>query len=119
MPADTLPPLGFALARKILTIRWSLVVMVIIIAGVGVMMLYSAADASLRPWAVRHAIRFAVTLGLALAIAVIDLRLWMRFAYWLYGGALALLIAVEVAGSIGMGARVGSTWASCSFSRRS
>jgi rod shape determining protein RodA len=36
---------------------------------------------------------------------VVDLRFWMRWAYAIYAGALALLIAVEVMGSIGMGAQ--------------
>ena len=40
-----------------------------------------------------------------LAVAVTDIRLWMRYAYTLYFLVLALLIAVEVMGVIGMGAQ--------------
>jgi rod shape determining protein RodA len=50
-------------------------------------------------------VRFAVGLALMLGVAVIDLRLILRYAYLIYAGALTLLIAVEIVGEIGMGAQ--------------
>ena len=38
-------------------------------------------------------------------IAVVDIRIWMRYAYGIYAVALVLLVGVEVMGSIGMGAQ--------------
>ena len=46
-----------------------------------------------------------VGLGVLLAAAVIDIRIWLRLAYPIYGAVLVLLIAVEIGGTIGMGAR--------------
>jgi rod shape determining protein RodA len=93
------------LAERVAQINWPLVALVVIIAGFGFAMLYSAANGSVEPWASRQAARFAAALAVMLAIAVVDLRFWMRWAYTIYAGALALLIAVEVMGSIGMGAQ--------------
>lgn len=92
-------------AEKLWQIRWLFVGLLSVTAGVGIAMLYSAAGGSLSPWALRQLIRFAVCLALMLAIAVTDIRLWLRHAYLIYGLILGLLVAVEVAGSIGMGAR--------------
>jgi len=44
-------------------------------------------------------------LGVLLTVALIDIRAWYRFAYPIYGLALAGLVAVEVAGSVNMGAQ--------------
>jgi rod shape determining protein RodA len=74
-------------------------------AAVGAAMLYSAADARLDPWASKQLLRFAVALILMLAIALIDLRQWLRVAYWVYAAALLLIVAVDLRGAHGMGAR--------------
>jgi rod shape determining protein RodA len=68
-------------------------------------MLYSAANGSVDPWAFRHLMRFGAGLVLMVVIALTDIRLWLRYAYFLYFGSLAMLGAVEIAGSVGMGAQ--------------
>jgi rod shape determining protein RodA len=93
------------LGEKVRSIRWSLIVLLTLIASVGITMQYSAAGGSWEPWAARQALRFAVAIGLLLVIALLDLRLWLRGAYALYAVSLVLLVIVEVAGSIGMGAQ--------------
>ena len=93
------------LGRKLARLDWPLVVLLCAIAAVGVGMLYSAGNGSWEPWAVRQTARFGVALALMLVIALVDIRFWMRHAYTVYGIVLALLAAVEVAGSTGMGAR--------------
>lgn len=93
------------ITEKLWRIRWLFVVLLCVIAGVGATMLYSAANGSIHPWAARHGARFAIALGLMIVVALTDARLWLRHAYSLYGIALALLAAVEVAGSVGMGAQ--------------
>jgi rod shape determining protein RodA len=72
---------------------------------VGAAMLYSAANGSIQPWAVRHCARFAMGLMFLIVVALTDVRLWLRYAYAFYAVALVLLTAVEVAGSVGMGAQ--------------
>ncbi|MCP5364202.1 MAG: rod shape-determining protein RodA [Hyphomicrobiales bacterium] len=91
--------------QKLGDLPWLLVIMLCALTAVGAAMLYSAADGNMAPWSNRHTVRFAACLGGALVIALIDIRLWFRYAYVLYGAALVLLIAVEVAGSVGMGAQ--------------
>ena len=51
-------------------------------------------------------VRFTVVRGLMLAIALTDIRFWLRYAYAFYAIALILLIAVEFAGTAGMGAHL-------------
>ena len=98
-------PVKMTLTQKLWQVNWGLVVIITAVVGFGIAMLYSAADASFDPWASRQATRFAVGLFLMLVLALIDIRIWFRFAYLFYFGALALLIAVELMGSVGMGAQ--------------
>ena len=96
---------GMSLLQKIWQINWSLVVLLLALAGIGFAMLYSAAGGSLEPWAMRQIARAALGLVLMLLVALVDLRFWMRWAYAGYLGALVMLVAVELQGSIGMGAQ--------------
>ncbi|MEQ8603764.1 MAG: rod shape-determining protein RodA [Marivibrio sp.] len=93
------------LGQKIWQLNWGLFLLVAAATGVGLAMLYSAANGSWDPWASRHAVRFGMGVAVMLAVALIDIRFWMRYAYAIYAAALILLVAVEVAGTIGMGAQ--------------
>lgn len=94
-----------SLGQKLWQVNWGLVVVVAMTGGIGLAMLYSAANGSFDPWATRQSVRFAIGFTLMLSVALIDIRLWLRHAYLIYFATLALLVAVEVAGSIGMGAQ--------------
>ena len=94
-----------SLTDKLGQINWGLVCVITLIAAIGCAMLYSAAEGSVDPWASRQALRFGAGLVLMFAVALIDVRLWFRYAYGLYFGALLLLGAVEFAGTAGMGAQ--------------
>ena len=93
------------LGEKVWQISWSLILLISVLTGIGAIMLYSAANGDMDPWASRHLMRFGVGLVLLLIVALVDIRVWMRYAYWLYALALVLLVAVEVKGTIGMGAQ--------------
>jgi rod shape determining protein RodA len=93
------------LLDKLRRIAWPFVGGVVLVGLIGCGMLYSAAGGSFDPWASRHVVRLGVGIGVMLVVALIDLRFWFRFAYAIYGAALLGLIAVEVAGSINMGAQ--------------
>lgn len=95
----------FTPVERLLHVSWSLVFLVTITAIIGPVVLYSAAGGSWEPWADRQAIRLAAGLVLMLAVASVDIRFWMRNAYTLYGVTLIVLIAVEINGTIGMGAQ--------------
>jgi len=98
-------PQRLSLGRKALQINWGLILIVTATAAIGVAMLYSAANGSWNPWATRQIARYAVGLVILITIALVDISFWWRYAYLLYAVLLALLIAVEVVGSIGMGAQ--------------
>lgn len=93
------------LTEKLWQISWSFVFLIILLAGVGFAMLYSAANASWDPWAYRQMMRFGLGLVMMITIALIDIRYIMRYSYLIYAAVLALLLIVEVRGTIGGGAQ--------------
>lgn len=93
------------LGDKIWRIRWGLVLLLILIAGVGTLALYSAGGMKPEPWAAKHAIRFGVALLLALLLALVDVRVWMRLAYPFYIVSVLMLVAVDLIGKGAMGAQ--------------
>jgi rod shape determining protein RodA len=99
--------------EKLMHISWMMIFVICLIASVGFAMLYSAAD-GLRPWAQPQMIRFGMGMVVLLAVAVIDIRWWMRISYWFYVICLVLLVVVEFKGHIGMGAQ---RWINLGFMR--
>jgi len=94
-----------SLVEKIGSISWGLVLLILIAACFGVAVLYSAADGNMQPWAAAQTIRFGIALIPMIGAALLGIRLWFRAAYWAYAMALALVVAVDVRGFVGMGAR--------------
>ncbi|MEE9301618.1 MAG: rod shape-determining protein RodA [Alphaproteobacteria bacterium] len=94
-----------SLLEKATQIHWFFVVLICLTAGIGFLMLYSAANGSLDPWASRQMIRFGVGLVVMFAVAFVDIRFWMRAAYIIYLLAFAFLVGVEITGLSGMGAQ--------------
>lgn len=86
-------------------ISFSYVLLIVILAAIGIVMLYSAANGSWQPWAIRQAMRFGMGLAIMFVMAFMDVRIFLRYAYLFYFGVLLLLIAVEVGGHVGMGAQ--------------
>ena len=100
------------LGRKLISMNWLLVILIVMVAGVGFAMLFSAAGGNMDPWAKRQIVRFGVAFGIMIVVVTINIRIWLRYAYALYFLALALLVVVEVAGHVGMGAQ---RWISLGF----
>ena len=96
---------GPRLMGKLWQVNWTLVLLIAILASIGFAMLYSAANGNLSPWASRQMAIFAFGLVVMLGIGLVDIRVWLRHAYWPYGLTLALLVAVEVFGETKGGAR--------------
>jgi rod shape determining protein RodA len=93
------------LREKLWQVSWSFVLLVTLTCSIGFLTLYSAANGNIDPWALRQMMRFAVGMVVMLSVAMVDIRAWMRWSYILYVVALVLLIAVEIRGSVGMGAQ--------------
>jgi len=93
------------LSQRLWLINWSFVLLVSATASIGFIMLYSAANGNFDPWASRQMVRFVAGVFLMLIVAVIDIHVWLRYAYIIYIFSLSLLLVVEFSGSIGMGAQ--------------
>ncbi len=91
--------------EKFQNISFSFVLLILILAGIGVVMLYSAANGHWSPWALNQLMRFGLGFAVMMVLALVDVRVFMRYAYVLYFISLVLLIVVEVSGHVGMGAQ--------------
>ena len=100
-----LRPVELTLGQKIWSMNWALILMVLVITGIGLLTLYSAAGGNSDTWVVRQLIRFAIGVAVMFSVALIDLRFWYRFAYAGYLAALGLLVAVEAVGTVESGAQ--------------
>jgi rod shape determining protein RodA len=93
------------LVVKVTEIDWLFAFVLCLIAGAGALMMFSIAGSSWEPWAAKHLTRFGLCFVLMIGLAMIDLRVWFTMAYPIYGIGLLLLVAVEVAGDVRMGAQ--------------
>lgn len=93
------------LTHKLADINWTLVILITLVACFGFAGLYSAAGGGFSPWAAPQMVQFFAGLLLLLTIACVDLRVWMGIAYPAYAVSIFLLVAVELAGRVGMGAQ--------------
>ena len=83
-----LNPPDLTLSQRFLQVNWGMLLLVALIACVGLAMLYSAADQSWTPWALRQAIRFGVAFGLCVVVAVIPIGFWLR--WWFHRTSMAM-----------------------------
>ena len=100
--------------RKMLFINWPLVLLLTAVAGVGLLMLYSVAGGSMSPWAEPQMKRYALGLAVMFVVAMVPIWFWRNMSVMAYLIALALLVAVEFIGSVGMGAQ---RWIDLGFMR--
>ena len=105
MIGDLLNKSNLTLGQRLWRVHWLFVLVLIVTATVGFIMLYSAANGSLEPWAGRQMARFGIGLLAMLIVAMTNLRMWLKYSYAFYGVTLLLLGAVELGGTIGMGAQ--------------
>lgn len=99
---------------KVLYVNWTLVVLVIAVAGLGILQLYSVAGGSWSPWAMRQLQRFGLGLSLMFVIAMVPIWFWRNVSAVLYAFSLILLLWVEFFGVMGMGAQ---RWIDLGFMR--
>ncbi|MBY6068742.1 rod shape-determining protein RodA [Leisingera aquaemixtae] len=100
--------------RKILHLNWGLTLLLITVSSVGFLMLYSVAGGSFSPWVEPQVKRFALGLGVMFVVAMIPIWFWRNISVVAYLGSLALLVAVELFGTVGMGAQ---RWIDIGFMR--
>ena len=100
--------------RKILFLNWPLVLLLLSVAGVGFLMLYSVAGGSFSPWAEPQIKRFVLGLAVMLGVAMVPIWFWRNMSVVAYGASILLLIAVPFFGVVGMGAQ---RWIDLGFMR--
>ena len=96
---------GSGLRDKFWRMSFTYIGLIILLAIIGTITLYSAANGSWNPWALKHISRFVLAFALMLIMAVVDMRYYYKYAYWFYFISLLLLFAVEIGGHVGMGAQ--------------
>ncbi|MBO9396425.1 rod shape-determining protein RodA [Shimia sp. R9_2] len=104
-------PTGF---RKILHLNWALFLLVTTVAGAGFLMLYSVAGGSFHPWAEPQMKRYVLGVAVMFTVAMVPIWFWRSVSGFAYLVSLILLVAVEVMGSVGMGAQ---RWIDLGFMR--
>ncbi|WP_372611329.1 rod shape-determining protein RodA [Aquicoccus sp.] len=91
--------------RKVLYLNWPIALLLVSVAAIGFLMLYSVAGGSFLPWAEPQMKRFAIGFVLMLGIAMVPLYFWRNVAPLAYLCTIALLALVVVMGDTGMGAQ--------------
>ena len=84
---------------------WRLIFLVLAIACIGLLTLYSAAGASIHPWALKQAIVVLIFLSIALSMSWLKESTIKSAAFPLYVGVFMLLVAVEMLGFVSKGAQ--------------
>jgi rod shape determining protein RodA len=93
-----------SLFKKLSKVPFTIVFLVTLVACFGFLMMYSAAQGHIYPWAARQMIHFAIFMPLMILISLIDLRFWYKSSYLFYYIALFLLLFVHLLGYTAMGA---------------
>ena len=93
------------LPQPLARLPWRLLFLVGAIATIGLLTLYSAAGASMTPWALKQAAIFAVFLTVAIAMSWIRESTIKQVSFPLYAAVLLMLILVELLGFVGKGAQ--------------
>ena len=99
---------------KILYLNWGLTLLILSVASVGFLQLYSVAGGSLAPWAEPQMKRFALGLAAMLVVAMVPIWFWRNVSAVAYALSVLLLVAVELIGVEGKGAQ---RWIDIGFMR--
>lgn len=95
-------PSGF---RKVLFLNWPLILLLMAVASVGFLQLYSVSGGNFARWTEPQMERFAVGMVLMFVIAFVPIYFWRNLAGVAYIFSLILLVAVELFGETRLGAK--------------
>lgn len=91
--------------RKVLHINWVLVLLLTAVACIGFLQLYSVSGGDFDRWTEPQMERFALAMVAMFAVAFVPLWFWRSMSVMGYAVSVLLLVAVELFGSVGMGAQ--------------
>ena len=84
---------------------WRILLLLVAIAGFGIVVLFSAAGGSIFPWAVNQSVRFCIFSVMALTLSRIPVEVFARYAFPAYGAVLTALVLVELIGGVAGGSQ--------------
>lgn len=90
---------------RIAEVNWFILTVAVLIAGIGLAMMYSAGGGENSIYFTQQLTRFIFAFFLMLGIAITPMYLLMEYAYVIYFFCLGVLVVVDVVGHIGMGAQ--------------
>lgn len=93
------------LPEPLASLPWRVIFIVLALGGFGLVVLFSAAGGSIKPWAASQGIKFAVFMVMALALSRVDEGRWKDIAFPGYAIILALLLFVELLGAVSGGSQ--------------
>lgn len=96
---------NLSIKAKLKNISWIYIFLIVVLASIGFVILYSAGGGNFKPWASAQIIRFSAAFMIIIIIALTNLRFWVKQAYNIYLICLFLLLLVEFLGHTGMGAQ--------------
>jgi len=99
---------------KILYLNWALIVLLVAVASVGFLMLFSVAGGSMTPWAEPQMKRFALGMIVMFIVAMVPIYFWRNMAGVGYGVSMLMLGYVEFYGASGNNAQ---RWIDLGFMR--
>ena len=91
--------------RPLARLPWRLIFLITGIAMFGLIVLYSAAGGSIRPWAIKQGIVFIAFLGIAIGMSWMKESTIKAIAFPLYAITLVMLVGVEGLGFVSKGAK--------------
>jgi rod shape determining protein RodA len=100
--------------RKFLYLNWPLALLLIAVASIGFLMLYSVAGGNIERWAAPQMKRFGAGFFAMIVVAMVPIWFWRNMSAVAYTVSLILLLAVELVGEVGMGAQ---RWINLGFMR--
>ncbi len=100
--------------QKILHLNWALALLLVSVACVGFLMLYSVAGGSFSPWAEAQMQRFALGFCAMIVVALVPIWFWRNMSVLAYIISILLLLYVEFFGSTFGGAQ---RWIDLGFMR--
>jgi rod shape determining protein RodA len=98
----------------LIQLPWKIILLVLAIGCFDLLILYSAAGGSIKPWAMSQGIRFFMLLGGALTLARVPERWWQTGALPAYVLLCIMLVLVELVGAVRGG---GQRWLDVGFMR--
>ena len=100
--------------RKVLYLNWPLALLLVAVASIGFLMLYSVAGGNIERWAEPQMKRFGAGFFAMIVVAMVPIWFWRNVSAVAYTISLILLLAVELFGEVGMGAQ---RWINLGFMR--